>query len=407
MKLTAATVRSISLPAGKSETILFDYTLGGFGLRVRGNGAKISRTFIYQYKIGNQQRRVTLGSVAVLDVGQARNSARTLAAKVRLGEDVAHTKNEARAEAAQTFKAVVATYLARQQARLRPRSFLAVEHHLLHHSRALHGLPLSKIDRRSVAAVIATVAETAGGVTGNRVRGTLSAFFSWCLANGLTGSNPIVGTAKPHTEVSRDRVLDGRELAAIWNAAGDDTYGSIIRVLMATGARASEVGGLMWVELDLDKGVASLPPERTKTARAHTIFLSAPAREILAAQPRRFRGDGTLSPWVFGARGPFSDWGVCKKNLDRRIAEMTGNPPVPWRTHDLRRSCATLMAAELSIEPFVIEGVLGHVSGSPSIARVYNRSDYSRERRIAIDRWGDWLIATVTGGRSNIIPFTA
>ena len=62
------------------------------------------------------------------------------------------------------------------------------------------------------------------------------------------------------------------------------------------------------------------------------------------------------------------------------------------------------MATELSIEPFVIEAVLGHVSGSPSIARVYNRSDYSRERRVAIDKWGAWLAATVTGGRSNIIP---
>ena len=279
MKLTAATVRSISLPAGKSEAIHFNSALGGFGVRLRGNGAKVSKTWVYQYKIGDQQRRVTLGPVAALDAGRARDTAKDLAARVRLGEDPAHSKAEARAEAAQTFKAVVATYLARQQARLRPRSFLAVEHHLLHHSRALHSLPLSKIDRRGVAAVIASVAETTGGVTGNRVRGTLSAFFSWCLANGLTGSNPIVGTAKPHTEVSRDRVLDGRELAAIWNAAGDDTYGSIIRVLMATGARASEIGGLMWVELDLDKGVASLPPERCKTGRAHTIFLSTIARE--------------------------------------------------------------------------------------------------------------------------------
>ena len=253
---------------------------------------------------------------------------------------------------------------------MRPKSFRGVEHHLLHHARALHGLPLSKIDRRAVAAVIASVAETAGGVTGNRVRGSLSAFFSWCLANGLLDANPIVGTAKPHTEVSRDRVLDARELAAIWHAAGDDTYGSIIKVLAVTGARASEIGGLMWSEVDLDKGVASLPPERTKTARAHTIFLSAPAREILAAQPRRFRSDGTPSPWVFGTRGPFNHWAVCKKNLDRRIAEMTGQPRVPWRTHDLRRSCATLMATELGIEPFVIEAVLGHVSGTRTVARI-------------------------------------
>ena len=99
MKLTAATVRSISLPAGKSETIHFDDALGGFGLRLRGNGAKISKTWVYQYKIGDQQRRVTLGPVAALDAGRARDTAKDLAARVRLGEDPAHSKAEARAEA--------------------------------------------------------------------------------------------------------------------------------------------------------------------------------------------------------------------------------------------------------------------------------------------------------------------
>src|SRR5215208_2907064 len=104
MKLTRSAVQALKLPAGKLEAIFFDDEIPGFGLRLRAGG---SRTWVVQYKIGTKHRRLTLGSTALLDPGKARDRARDLLAAVRLGQDPASAKIEARAKAAETFGVLV------------------------------------------------------------------------------------------------------------------------------------------------------------------------------------------------------------------------------------------------------------------------------------------------------------
>lgn len=68
MKLTQKTVVAITLPEGKSEHIEWDDDLPGFGFRLRRGGA---RTWIYQYKIATQNRKITLGNAAALSPARA------------------------------------------------------------------------------------------------------------------------------------------------------------------------------------------------------------------------------------------------------------------------------------------------------------------------------------------------
>ena len=86
MKLTPDTVRAIAPVPPKTEIIVFDDDLPGFGVRARLSGWKI---FIVQYSIGNRQRRVSLGDVDELDVDQARQKAREILTAVRMGQDPA------------------------------------------------------------------------------------------------------------------------------------------------------------------------------------------------------------------------------------------------------------------------------------------------------------------------------
>ena len=72
MRLNLKTIATLVLPEGKSEMIVFDEDLSGFGLRIRAGG---KRTWVYQFKIGDQNRRVTLGSVAALTPLRARETA--------------------------------------------------------------------------------------------------------------------------------------------------------------------------------------------------------------------------------------------------------------------------------------------------------------------------------------------
>jgi hypothetical protein len=58
----------------------------------------------------------------------------------------------------------------------------------------------------------------------------------------------------------------------------------------------------------------------------------------------------------------------------------------------------------LGISPHVVESVLGHVGHKSGVAGVYNRASYEREKRIALTRWAEHVLAAVEGRESNITP---
>ena len=67
----------------------------------------------------------------------------------------------------------------------------------------------------------------------------------------------------------------------------------------------------------------------------------------------------------------------------------------PWTFHDLRRTAASGMAA-LGVPVHVVEAVLNHKSGSiKGVAAVYNRYDYAKEKREAINGWAVSIIQAV------------
>src|SRR5215510_9116593 len=100
-----------------------------------------------------------------------------------------------------------------------------------------------------------------GGVTANRVRASLSACFSWAMREGLAPSNPVANTSK-REERARDGVLSNDELRRIWNAAGNATYGTIVKLLVLTGKRRSEIAELPWSEVDLETRTLNFSAER-------------------------------------------------------------------------------------------------------------------------------------------------
>jgi integrase len=400
MKLTVRSTAALKLPHGKTDHIEFDDDVPGFGVRLRDGG---SRGFVFQYKVGAKQRRIALGTVTAIDIGKAREIAKDLYARVRLGQDPASDKADAKIKAAETFAAIVSRFLGCQRARLRPRSYVDHEHHLLVHARVLHGMQIAKIARREIATCLASVSENSGAVTGNRVRTSLSTFFSWAMMQGLIDANPVIGTAR-NREQSRDRVLEPAELRIIWNALADGQYSAIVRLLALTGARAREIADLRWSEVELDKGAIMLPKERCKNNRPHVIPLSRPVRAILAAQSRRLDVDGTPRDLIFGnGQGGFSGWSNSKTELDARIKAVGKSLP-HWTTHDLRRTTATQMA-DLGVQPHVIEATLNHQSGAKrGVAGIYNRNSYEREKTAALDLWAERLMAIVEGRDSKIVP---
>lgn len=432
MKLTEKAIRGLKLAEGKSDQLFWDEEIPGLGLRIRSGG---SRGWVFQYALGEKQRRMSLGAAtpesfrrAAGPDGSAKLGIRDLAAqlhaKVRLGQDPAGDKSESRKRAADTFETLGAKYLAAKKTSTRPGTYDEIERHIVTHAKPLNGLQAAKIARRDVATLLGTIKANSGPVASNRVRSTLSDFFSWCISEGIDGieSNPVLGTSKSE-EKSRERVLKDAELRAIWKHAGDDQHGAIIKLMMLTGQRADEIASVRRSELasatvqatrlteaitlpGFEVRVIDLPGDRTKNKKPHLVPLSKPAAAILDAQPVRAENDGKVRDLVFGqGQGGFSGWSRCKERLDERIRADLGAALPHWRPHDLRRTMSTVMNDRLGILPHVVEAVLNHISGSKAgVAGVYNKALYLRERVDALNAWANHLTAIV--GASTAAPET-
>jgi integrase len=400
MRLTAANVRTIKLPPDVIDRVFFDEDLPGFGLRVRASGV---HSWMVQYSIAGRTRRIVLGLLTALDPGKARATAQTLLAKVRLGGDPAAEKELARARAAETFGALLQRFLERQRARLKPRSYVETERHLKMHTKTLHGSPIEAITRRAIAARLAEIEKRNGPAARNRVRASLSAYFTWLAKEGYVDANPVAFTNKAE-EKARERVLSDEELRIIWLATDDSQFGAIVKLLMLTGARRSEIGGLTWDELSPNLPLITLPPARTKNGREHLIPLSEPALAILRAQPKRANPNGTPREHVFGtiAGCGYQNWSRGKVDLDARIAQAHHGKGLDWRLHDFRRSVSTALHERFGVPPHVVEVILGHAGGHKAgVAGTYNKAIYLEERRRALERWGAHIMEVVTGKRAK------
>jgi integrase len=154
---------------------------------------------------------------------------------------------------------------------------------------------------------------------------------------------------------------------------------------------------MCWLEFNKDVTSWTLPAQRSKNGREHTLPLAPMAQAIIESVPRMARRDQ-----LFGVRaGGFTAWTVGKLALDARCGVSD------WTVHDIRRSVATGMV-DIGIQPHIIEQVLNHQSGFKSgIAGVYNRSSYEREVRAALATWADHVRALVEGGERKVLMMPA
>jgi integrase len=418
MKLTKATVSKLTLSAGRAELIVFDEDLPGFGLRLRAGGLG---GWIAQYRVGAKQRRVTLGKVSTLDPDAERKAAKQILAKAELGQDHQAEARSRHARAAVTFEAIAEQYLAHASATQKPKTCAERRRHLKRDWKPFHPRPVHEIDRRAVAARLQILAAEHGPIAANRSRATLSAFYAWAIGRGVADTNPVIGTVPPVRERSRTRALSAAEIREVWEGSGDGEHGQIVKLLLLTGQRRGEVAGLNWGEIDLERSLWSLPPERTKNGLPHDVPLSRQAVVILQSVTARERRD-----LLFGrGDGPFSGWSKPRERMNQRIARQRAEArlgrklepnerPGPdealarWTLHDLRRTLVTGMN-EIGIAPHIVEAVVNHVSGAAraGVAGVYNRATYATEKRMALQAWADHLDEILGTGERKVIPMVA
>jgi integrase len=359
-------------PPASGQVDMFDLGYPGFALRTSYGGSK---SWVYFYRLGDRQRRLTLGHYPSTSLGDARELWR------QAREQVAHGRDPARElTTGDNFESVVREWLKRDQSQ--NRSFAEVERIVDKELIPAWGhRSIKDIGRRDVLSLMDAIADRGAVIMARRVMAYVHRLFRWAVSRGITDSNPASDLPKPGKEIRRERVLDDDELKKVWTAAEKLgwPYGSAVQLLILTGARRAEISELRWSEVNGES--ISLKGARTKNGEARNIPLSREASKILSGIPRVVGNE-----FVFG--GPLrGGWSQAKDRLAVKISD--------WRVHDLRRTTATGLQ-RLGFNLQVIESVLGHTSGSRSgIVATYQRYSFEKETRAALDAWGAQMSSLV------------
>ena len=357
MRLTDISIKALNAPE-TGVIVHADDVLSGFGVRVSSGGTK---SFVLTH--GPRRTRETIGRVGVVSLQDARLEAKRRLAQYTLGREKPLSIS---------WNAAIEEYFSEHETKLRARTRTDYAYYLNRHFR--YGeTKLTEVSPHMLSASIKKLGNRPG--TQKYAYAVIRAVMRWAHRKHYVDRNPMERMQSPQRYIPRDRVLSDDELKRVWLAAGDDTFGKIVKLLILTGQRKGEItkltGGMV------GKDAITLPAALTKNGREHTFPLGITAKALLHPVPPE-------NGYFFLASGkatPFNGYSTCKPKLDGR-SSVSG-----WTLHDLRRTFASGLAAQ-GVQLPVIERLLNHVSGSfGGIVGVYQRYDFMPEMRSAIDKW--------------------
>jgi len=396
MKLTLARIDKLACPEGKKDALFFDDEQRGLAVRVTASGGK---SFLAQYTFAGGKRRIPLGGCDAVSLADARDAVRTIAGLVAQGRDPAAERKAAAAESRQkaardgfTLERLLEDWQSLHLVNKRPNySAEAVRAMRFTFARQLTS-PAADLTRSAVVKILDDLTRRGSAAMSARTAAYGRAAFTWAMKRGTLDVNPFANLPVTPTE-KRDRVLTDDELTALWRATeGGGSFERIVRMLLLTGQRREEVGGLSWEEISDNVASWTIPSSRTKNGAPHVVPLSDRARAIIGKK----KGKGLV--FIGRGDGAFNGYSKSKAALDARMfadmkelaAKRGADLPAtlaPWRLHDIRRTVATGLQ-RLGVRLEVTEAVLNHVSGTRAgIVGVYQRHDYAEEKRAALDAW--------------------
>jgi integrase len=378
-RLNDAIIKALKPPPKGKRLVEWDGLCPGFGVRVTDTGSK---SFIVYTRFRGVPSRRTIGGVDKITLKDARTKARAWLEAAGRGEDPAADAREANAV---TFGAVAEEFIERHVSKYRnPKDAeREIQSELVARWRKR---PIASIKRKEVIKLVEKIADRAPG-RAHHVLSHARLIFGWALDREIITSSPceriapkkIIGKRKVST-----RVLSDDKLRALWDATEQIgyPYGPLYRLLMLTGCRKMEIGEARWGEVNLEKRLLTIPPERFKTEEVHIVPLSDDAAAILAELPRFARGDLLFT---FSGEGALNGWSKNKRRLDKLMGASG------WVTHDIRRTVRTRLSPLTDYN--VAELVIGH--GKKGMGKVYDQHDYLDEMRKALDAWAARLRSIV------------
>jgi integrase len=418
-KLTPQKIKALSVPG---------YHLDGAGLylQVTKAGAK---SWVFQYTLNGKRREMGLGALIAMPPDAARRLADEARGLVASGVDPIEKRKADSSAAAlaansvRTFAECATDYIAAHRAGWKN------EKHINQWTNTIRDYVNPIIGKLSVADVstehVVRIMQkdsfwTTKNETASRVLNRIENILDWAKVMGYrTGENP----ARWRGHMENVLPAPGKVQKTVHHAAlpvDDLPYfmadlkpqtavsAQALKLALLTATRTVEIVQAQWYEVDLEKGVWTIPADRMKAGKAHDVPLSDQALALLQSM----HVDGVAAEaFIFSARGskPLST-AAMEAVLDRmgytRTAQTGGlamKPNAPTLTypdgrlkphitvHGTCRSTFRDWVAEKTEYPRdLAEMALAHAIADKTEA-AYRRGSMLERRRHMMQDWANWL----------------
>ena len=244
----------------------------------------------------------------------------------------------------------------------------------------------------------------------NRMRSFLSAMFTWGKKLDKKGAlkrydvkfyisiNPVTEVEKAlNIEPAGKRWLKKDEVRLFWNHLETNKMSilrkNILRLMLATGARVEAISTLKWSNLDMDERTITIHPDHSKNKKYWVIPMGEIAYQILLTTPKMdeiflFPSNKGLSPLASASIGKAVTRLCQQSSLEH------------FSPRDLRRTWKTI-SGMAGIDKSIRDKIQNHSDKDISSIH-YDRYDYLKEKRAAMDVWNDYLKNIIEGEPAEV-----
>ena len=353
-------------------------------------------TFRYDYRINGRRETLTIGKYGADGINLAEARERLMIARKQVSEGISPA-TEKRVERnkirnADRFCVFAEKYLADVQLADSTKALRVATYE--RDIKDTFGTRLmTEITADEIRSHCEKIKERGAPSTAIFVRDLIANVYRYAIQRGHKFANPAdeIANSSIATFKKRERVLTPREIKLFFNTLeetqSDFALKKAVKFILLTMVRKGELVNATWDEVDFKNKVWTIPAERMKAKRAHNVYLSEQALDLIIAFQIYSEGSPYLLPGRINRRQPIANSSLnrvianCIKFINKdeqRIDEFT--------VHDLRRTGSTLLH-EMGFNSDWIEKSLAHEQ--QGVRAVYNKAEYAEQRKEMMQRWAD------------------
>lgn len=416
---TSKQIAALRLEEGRSVQRFCVHTSMGSGLFVELRKGRTQKVWLYRFYIANKSGDYRMGTFPAISLKQARELHAEAVQLVKKGIDprTYRAAEVAKNTQAWTMQEAFERWLVHYTASPTRTGHLPTEKTIkqrkrrwrLHLEKQLASMRVQDVTRAKLIEVLSDAATEAREETRQcliMLKGILAYAEDLEQIEESPAASITPAKIKARPSPPRDRYLSLEELTEVLRVLKDPngrtslTVRNVMRMLIATGARRSEVSQMQWGEVDMQAGIWTLPASRTKTRQVRRVALSAYSLEILKQQQHQLSHSEFVfeSPDIPGQPiGMDTPTQSLNRLQGRKQKERDASAPLGemslFSIHDLRRTATTAWSEHLGADKLLADVMIGHAE--PKLIATYNRADRWPLQVRIWERWGE-LLASLT-----------